>query len=81
MSAYESLMYGSKGVLFGLPAAIGLSALLWYFFIDVVEFAFYVRWKSVVIAIGAVFLVITGTMFYFVHKIRKENVVDSLRQD
>lgn len=81
MSAFESLLYGSKGVLFGLPAAIGLSALLWHFFIDAVEFAFYVRWKSVASAIGAVFLVIAGTMFYLIHKIRKENVIDSLRQD
>ncbi len=81
MSAFESLMYGSKGVLSGVPAAIGLSALLWYFFIDAVEFAFYVRWKSVALAIGAVYLVIAGTIFYFVYKIRKENVIDNLRQE
>lgn len=79
MAIFESLLYASKGILTGLPVAVGLSALLWYFFIDSVTFAFYIPWKTAVIAIAAVFAVIVGTMLYTMRYIRKGGMMEQLR--
>lgn len=79
MAIFESLLYASKGILTGLPAAVALSALLWYLFIDGVTFAFYIPWKTAVLAIAAVLAVIVGTMFYTMHYIRKGGMMEQLR--
>lgn len=71
MAIFESFLYGSKGILTGLPVSVGLSALLWYLFIDSVEFSFYIPWKTAAIAVAAVFAVIIGTMLYTMHYIQK----------
>ncbi len=81
ISVFESFLYGSRGVLFGLPVAAALSALLWYCFADTVEFPFYIRWDSLVCAVAGVFAIIGGTMFYTLRKTWNDNIADSLRQD
>lgn len=78
MAIFESLLYGGKGILTGLPVSVGLSALLWYLFIDSVEFSFYIPWKTAAIAVAAVFAVIIGTMLYTMHYIQKGRMMEQL---
>ena len=45
------------------------------------EIAFIFPWSSLAISILGVFLVIFITMLYATEKIRKENIIDALRDD
>ena len=44
-------------------------------------FGFFVPWGSVVIAVAAVYLVVGITMLYGSRKVRKQNIIDGLRQE
>lgn len=78
MAIFESLLYGSKGILTGLPVSVGMSALLWYLFIDSVEFPFYIPWETAAIAVAAVLAVIIGTMLYTMRYIQKGRMMEQL---
>ncbi len=81
MMNFECIIYGVKGLLWGLPAAF----LVTYAIFRVTELAyeqsFYVPWYSVAIAVGSVFLVVFATMIYAMGKIIKDNVIDALKNE
>lgn len=81
MMCYECLLYGIKGLLYGLPVSI----LITYWIYNRVSYgwetSFYIPWYSLVIAIGSVFLVAGSTMIYSMHKIGKENIMDNLKSE
>lgn len=81
MIRMESLMYGVKACFFGLPISIGMT--LWikkavsYNFEKYFSFPF----KTYIIGIAAVFIVVGVAMLYSSRKIRKENIVDGLKTE
>ena len=81
MLRYESLFYGLKGLLYGLPVSFLISWLLYRAFSLGVSFSFVLPWSEILIAVAAVFLVIGLTMLYAGSKIKKENIIDALRQE
>ena len=81
MSNFECLLYGVKGLMYGLPVAIGVTALIWKAMNSEIAMKFYIPWYSVVIAVGSVFLVVFATMLYSMSKIRKDNVVETLKEE
>lgn len=81
MSYFECLLYGVKGLMYGLPVAIGITALIWYAVSAEIEISFYIPWYSIIIAIGSVFAVVFATMLYSTSKIRKENVINTLKEE
>lgn len=81
MMNYECLIYGLKGILWGLPAAIGVTYLIWRAASSAVESSFYVPWQSVVIAVGSVFAVVFATMLYAMRRIRRDNPIDALKNE
>ena len=81
MMNFECLMYGGKGILYGLPVAILATYGIYRAIRESIIVSFYVPWYGVAIAIGSVFLVVFATMIYSVHKVNKENVVDVLKED
>lgn len=81
MMNYECLLYGIKGVMYGVPVAIGVTALIYWGVSAGIDQDFYVPWYSVVIAVGSVFVVVFATMLYSMGKIRKDNVVDTLKNE
>lgn len=81
MMYYECLLYGAKGLLYGLPVSV---AITWWIYKSVAygwDTSFYIPWYSLVIAIASVFLVVGSTMMYSMQKIKKDNVVDALKND
>lgn len=82
MMRFECLLYGLRTLLFGLPISGILS---WVIYKGMVmggtEIAFIFPWSSLAISILGVFLVIFITMLYATEKIRKENIIDALRDD
>lgn len=81
MLNYECVIYGLKGLLWGLPAAALFTFLIWKVMSDSIEQSFYIPWHSVLIAVLSVFAVVFATMLYAAHKIKKDNPIDALKNE
>ena len=82
MMRFECVLYGGRTLLFGLPISGILSWLIYKGMVAggaAIDFKF--PWTSIVISMLGVFFVIFITMLYAVSKIRKENIIDALRDD
>ena len=79
MMCFECGLYGLRTLLIGLP----LSAVLSWVIYKVLqaEIGFLFPWKSMVVSTLGVFLLIFITMLYAVRRIRRENIIDALRDD
>jgi len=81
MMNYECIFYGLKALLFGLPAAITVSYLIYKSVIAGAEVPFSLPWSSIGISVFSVFFIVFITMLYAMGKIKKANVIDALRDD
>ncbi|MDR1206011.1 MAG: FtsX-like permease family protein [Peptococcaceae bacterium] len=82
MMRFECAFYGVRTLLFGLPTAGILSWLIYKgLFSGGADIAFTFPWGSVGISVLGVFLVVFVTMLYAAGKIKKENIIDALRDD
>lgn len=77
----ECIFYGSKALLYGLPLGILVCYLLNNAFGDMIEFMFKIPWKSIIICVIAIYLVVYVTMVYASRKVKKENIIDVIRDD
>lgn len=77
----ECFFYGTKALLFGLPIGILICYFINRGFGNLVEFAFNLPWSSIIISIVSVYLVVFITMLYSSSKIKKENIIDVLRDE
>lgn len=77
----ECFFYGTKALLFGLPIGILICYFINKGFGNLVEFAFNLPWSSIIISIVSVYLVVFITMLYSSSKIKKENIIDVLRDE
>lgn len=81
MMQFECLLYGCKGLLYGLPVSIGITWLIYQAVCDGIDFGFFIPWYSFVIAIGSVFTVVAATMIYSMRKLSSENTMDALKNE
>jgi len=81
MMNYECLLYGIKGLMYGIPVSFGVTYLIYRSIDKGWESKFFVPWYSVVIAVGSVFAVVFATMIYSMSKIKKDNLIDALRNE
>lgn len=81
MMNFECLLYGFKGLLFGLPVSFAVTFLIYQSILNGWNVSFFIPWRSVVIAVVSVFLVVFATMLYSMGKIKKENTVDALKNE
>lgn len=82
MMRFECALYGVRTLLAGLPAAGIISWLIYRGIVaSEAEFVFMFPWSSMGISILGVFFVIFITMLYAVGRIKKENIIDALRDD
>lgn len=77
----ECIFYGTKALLLGLPIGILICYLLNQGFGNLVEFAFSLPWASIIISVVSVYFVVFMTMLYSSSKMRKENIIDTLRDE
>lgn len=77
----ECIFYGTKALLLGLPIGILVCYLINQGFGNLVEFAFSLPWVSIIISIVSVYLVVFITMLYSSGKMKKENIIDTLRDE
>ena len=84
MMNFECFFYGTRTLLFGVPIAGLLSWLIYKAMAAserMEEFSWQFPWKSITISILGVFCIVFLTMLYATSKIRKENIIDALRDD
>lgn len=81
MMNFECLLYGCKGLLYGLPAAILVTYLIYRSVCDGLEMKFFIPWYSLVITIIGVFLIVFASMLYAMKKLQQESTVEVLRND
>ena len=81
MMNFECLLYGIKGLLYGLPVSFLVTWYIYYTISHGLDFNFFIPWYSIVIAVGSVFLVVFVTMLYSMRKIKKENTIDILKNE
>ncbi len=81
MMNFECILYGVKGLLYGIPVAIGVTFLIYRSIRTGLETSFYIPWYSIVISIGSVFAVVFATMIYSMSKIKKDNPIDALKNE
>ncbi|MEL7568544.1 MAG: ABC transporter permease, partial [Dehalobacterium sp.] len=81
MIRFESVFYGLKALLWGLPISLAVSLLLHRLQADVFDVGFSLPWASYGVAIVLIFIVVSATMLYSSAKIKKENIIDALKTD
>lgn len=81
MMTFESILYGLKGLLYGLPVAICVTYLIYLAMSNGIDFEFFIPWYSLIIAIGSVFVVVFSTSAYGMSKIRQHNPIDALKSE
>lgn len=81
MIRYESMFYGMKALGYGLPISMlimyGIHRSTNYTF----EYAFRLPWMSIGFVIIAIFLIVGSAMLYSIAKIKKENIIEGLKQE
>lgn len=82
MIRLESLMYGIKSLIIGIPLGVlGVFAIFSSFSIGSVPMSFVFPWKAILISIAAVFIVVWLIMKYSISKVNKQNIIETIRND
>ena len=81
MMNYECAIYGLQGLLWGLPASVVMTYVIYRIASGVLTVSFYIPWHSVAIAVGSVFVVVFATMLYAVRKLRRDDLVETLKSE
>lgn len=82
MIRLESLMYGIKSLLIGIPLGVlGVFAIFSAFSRGNVPMSFVFPWKAILISIAAVFIVVWLIMKYSISKVNKQNIIETIRND
>lgn len=81
MINYESIFYGIKSLLYGLPISILAMYLIYRSMMNSFTFGFSLPWLSILFVILAVFLIVSAAMLYSSSKVKKENIIDALKQE
>ena len=81
MIILESIMYGTKSLLIGVPLGIGLSYAIYRSYAKSIEFGYTLPLVPIIISIVFVFIIVGLTMRYSLGKINKQNIVETIRND
>ncbi len=81
MINYESIFYGLKALLYGLPLGILVNVLMYRSVNHAFDFAFAIPWKEMIICIIGVFVIVFITMLHASSRLKKENIGDALREE
>ncbi|MFB5762715.1 ABC transporter permease [Paenibacillus medicaginis] len=81
MMNYESVFYGVKSLLFGLPVSFIVMVLIYRAFANKFSYGFTLPWMSILSVIVAVFVIVGSAMVYSGAKVKKENIIDALKQE
>ncbi|WP_421385241.1 ABC transporter permease [Bacillus salacetis] len=81
MINYESIFYGVNALLFGLPISLIIMYLLFLSMRETFEYGFTIPWMDILFVVVAIFVIVSSAMIYSISKIRKENIIEGLKQE
>lgn len=81
MVKLESVFYGSKSLIIGIPIGMLLSYLIFRALSKGVEFAYILPINGILISIIAVFVLVWSIMRFSLNKINKQNIIETIRRD
>lgn len=81
MIRFESIFYGLKGLLYGLPISVAIAYLLYRMQQRVLGSNFSLPYGSYAFAILMILVIVFATMLYSTKKIKKENILDALKEE
>lgn len=81
MMNFESVFYGIKALMYGLPISAAIGFYLYNSLNNMISFPFRLPWRDYGIAIALVFIIVSATMLYSGAKLRKQNIIDALKDD
>ncbi len=76
----EGLLYSVRSLIIGIPAGVLLSYIIYLIIKARVDYGFIVPWSAIIISVVAVVGIVSLIMWSSVHKIRKQNIIDSIRK-
>ncbi len=77
----ESVYYGIRSLLWGLPLGLAANYLLYRMLSGAYDFGFSVQWRYYIIAAAAVFLIVSMALLYSMTKIKKDNIIETLKNE
>ena len=81
MINYESIFYGIKSLLYGLPISLVGMLLIHRSLMNRFDYKFEPPWISMIYVIVIVFIIVGAAMLYSSSKVKKENIIDALKQE
>ena len=81
MIRLESIFYGVKSLVIGIPIGLVLSYGMYNVFKNSMEIEYVLPYKSIVVAVIFVAVVIGIIMRYSMSKINKQNIIETIRND
>lgn len=79
---FESLFFGLKSLLYSLPVSFGVIILIHKSLSNMIENSnLLIPWNSVIITIASVFIIVLATMIYSTSKIKKQNILEQIREE
>lgn len=83
MLRFECVLYGARTMLWSLPLSLLMTGLIYEGISAGADFEirFIFPWESIGISILGVFLIVFITMLYAAGKVKKENIIDALRDE
>lgn len=81
MIFFESGFYGIKALLYGIPISIAIIIYMYTTIAGVFDSGFSLPWSGIMIVAAAVFLLVGSAMIYASSKIKKENIIDGLKDE
>lgn len=77
----ENIRYGVMALVWGLPVSLGLDYLMYKILGGSFDYGYTFRWYYYLAAALAVFAVIAIALLYAVDKIKKDNIIETLKRD
>lgn len=81
MLSLECVLYGVKSLLLGIPAAVGVTYLIFLSVGFGYDTVFYIPTGAIAVAVAVVFAEVFAGMLYAVRKVEKDNPVDMLKTE
>ena len=81
MVRFESIFYGLKGLLWGLPISVLMGWVLYRLQLSVLSSGFTLPWMSYSVGVLMILVIVFSTMMYATHRIKKENIIDALKEE
>ncbi len=81
MAVFECILYGTRSILFGIPLAIGISLLIQKAMGETYQTAYFIPWNALGISVVVIFVFVAVSMFYAMSKMRRMNIIETLKND